>query len=328
VQLLEPQPSTEVVPLTEQEFELESGGGFKRDIDVDLPADLSSGTYGLALVVHQPTGPVVDVIPVQVGEGEQEPFQGEWPTEAALEMCPPPAAVATDPAAPLVALAKADLAQRLNVGPNEIAVQSVEPVEFPDASLGVPELGKLYAQVITPGYVIRLVVDDAVYEYHGSGDRVVFAPTSSPSMYQEVNIPEAGLVFEAPANWLQLEPECAWAPDGANSLRIGVKWMDIQPPQEVEAAMLPTPSQVIHSEPVELGWGSGRRFTVEVYAPAAQGGDTQAPVQSVETHVLIMVSLGDTRRAFDFYASGQTAEQLTILEPSLQHMLTTSALTD
>lgn len=92
--------------------------------------------------------------------------------------------------------------------------------------------------------------------------------------------------------------------------------------------MLPTPSQVVHSEPVELDRASGRRFTVEVYAPAAQGGDTQAPVQSVETHVLIVVSLGGTRRAFDFYASGQTAEQLDILEPSLQHMLETSALTD
>lgn len=234
-------------------------------------------------------------------------------------------------AQPLVDQAIADLAERLDVGPDEIAVQSVEATEFPDASLGVPEQGKVYAQVITPGYVIRLVVNSTVYEYHGSGERAVFAPTSSPTpapVYQEVNIPEAGLEFEVPAGWLRLEPEWAWAPDGANSLRLGVNWMDIQPPQEVEAAMLPTPSQIIHSEPVELDWGSGRRFTVEVYAPAAQGGDTQAPVQSVETHVLIVVSLGDTRRAFDFYASGQTAEQLAILKPSLQHVLTTSALTN
>jgi hypothetical protein len=104
--------------------------------------------------------------------------------------------------------------------------------------------------------------------------------------------------------------------------------MDIQPPQEVEAVMLPTSSQIIHSEPVELGWASGQSFTVEVYAPAAQGDDTRAPVQSVETHVIVVVSLGDTRRAFDFYAIGQTAEQLAILEPSLQHMLETSILTD
>ena len=156
-------------------------------------------------------------------------------------------------------------------------------------------------------------------------------PTSSPTpapVYQEVNIPEAGLVFGVPAGWLRLEPEWAWAPDGADSLRIGVNWMDIQPPQEVEAAMLPTRSQVIHSEPVELDWASGRLFTVEVYASAAQGDDTRAPVQSVETHVIFVVSPGGTRRAFSFYASGQTAEQLAILEPSLQYMLETSILTD
>lgn len=90
VQLLEPRPSSEVFPLTQLEFDLEPGGGFSRDVSVDLPAELSSGTYGLALVVHQPSGPIVDVIPVQVGEGEREPFQGEWPTEAALAVCPAP----------------------------------------------------------------------------------------------------------------------------------------------------------------------------------------------------------------------------------------------
>jgi len=90
VQLLEPLPSSVVIPLTQQDFSLETGGGFARDVSVDLPADLAAGTYGLALVVHQPTGPIVDVIPVQVGEGTREPFQGEWPTKAALEACPAP----------------------------------------------------------------------------------------------------------------------------------------------------------------------------------------------------------------------------------------------
>jgi len=91
MQLLEPAPSQVVMLLAEQDFDLEPGGGFARDVTVDLPAELTPGTYGLSLVVHQPTGPVVDVIPVWVGEGEPEPFQGEWPTRAALEMCSPPA---------------------------------------------------------------------------------------------------------------------------------------------------------------------------------------------------------------------------------------------
>jgi hypothetical protein len=87
VLLLEPMPSSVVIPLAEQAFSLESEGGFTQDVPVELPADL---TLGLALVVHKPGGPIVDVIPVQVGEGEREPFQGDWPTEAALDSCPAP----------------------------------------------------------------------------------------------------------------------------------------------------------------------------------------------------------------------------------------------
>jgi hypothetical protein len=90
VQLLEPMPSSVVIPLAEQEFSLESDGGFSQDVRVELPADLTSGIHGLALVIHKPTGPIVDVIPVQVGEDERESFQGNWPTEAALDTCPAP----------------------------------------------------------------------------------------------------------------------------------------------------------------------------------------------------------------------------------------------
>jgi hypothetical protein len=97
VQLLEPKPSSVVIPLAEQEFNLESGSGFARDVQVDLPADLAPGIHGLALVVHEPSGPIVDVTTVQVGRGEREPFQGEWPTEAALEACPAPNSAAGDP---------------------------------------------------------------------------------------------------------------------------------------------------------------------------------------------------------------------------------------
>ena len=79
-------------------------------------------------------------------------------------------------AQPLVDVARDDLAQRLSASRKEITVQSVEAVEFPDTSLGVPEPDRVYAQVITPGYIIILIVDNAVYEYHGSGNRIVFAP--------------------------------------------------------------------------------------------------------------------------------------------------------
>ncbi|MBC7334652.1 MAG: VCBS repeat-containing protein [Clostridia bacterium] len=712
VQLLEPVPSSVVISLTQQDFSLESGGGFARDVSVDLPADLVAGTYGLALVVHQPTGPVVDVIPVQVGEGTREPFQGEWPTEAALAACPAPqshdegpatqpvlfregfeaglagweagADVPQDPANPgqpvfwsiersadqasegassarftldgkqddgTIWLARPfevagdvplrvrltfdlwsesesfntlayvaayagprpptveedfDLSQTANQvtgwktytydlrllanpeGPvwvalgisavwetemtyyvdnvhveivpaeggqapgGRITVEGVEvsettvvvrgkstlpdgtcvsaelwadgapqawwPVDlcapvrqgawelvtplpegealrpgvqymvrayqpggpnivatFPfdldalplpptqepadDPTLLLPDSAELLAQasgdldgdgaaervflagfggspdrlgydfldlfVLTPstspqavagyelvwhsealagdraeslevrdingdgrlevlclqamgaaGETLQIVVwSEAGYgllrprggyfdgrEAFGEngvcledvdGDGLVeilagYGPaaestdvygwdrqaytyrhtlSASPAGYTRVDLTEAGLSLEIPTAWTQIDA-ATWVSPEDDAMRLGVRWAILEPPQEPEAVLLPTPSQIIHSEPVELSWASGRSFTVEVYAPAAQGGDTQAPVQSVETHMLIVVSLGDTRRAFDFFASGQTAEQLNILAPSLQHMLETSILTD
>jgi hypothetical protein len=90
VQLLDPTPSSVAIPLAEQEFSIRSDGGFTQNIGVELPADLTPGIHGLALVVHEPSGSIVDVIPVQVGEGDREPFEGDWPTEAALDSCPAP----------------------------------------------------------------------------------------------------------------------------------------------------------------------------------------------------------------------------------------------
>ncbi len=66
----------------------------------------------------------------------------------------------------LVAQARADLAQELGVAAEEIQVAAVEAVDWPDASLGCPEEGMMYAQVITPGYRIQLRVDGNSYEYH------------------------------------------------------------------------------------------------------------------------------------------------------------------
>lgn len=90
VQLLEPSPSVVAIPLAQEDFRLEPGASFSQDLRVELPADLPPGVHGLALVMHKPVGPIVEVIPVQVGGGESEPFDGDWPTDAALVACPAP----------------------------------------------------------------------------------------------------------------------------------------------------------------------------------------------------------------------------------------------
>ena len=147
-------------------------------------------------------------------------------------------------------------------------------------------------------------------------------PVASPTpAYQVVDIPAMGLRFEVPGDWQRIAPELAWSPAGSEDLSLGVNWIELQPPAEAEAALLPDHAQIIDAQALTLSCGEGRRFTVEVYAPAAQADDEQAPVASVQAHVIVTVQQGEVRRAFDLYAVAPTAEGLASLEPALAHLL-------
>lgn len=65
------------------------------------------------------------------------------------------------------------------VSPGQVRLIDYEPVEWPDTALGVPKPGRLYPQVITPGYRVRLRLDaaGAEVEYHtDQGSRIVRLP--------------------------------------------------------------------------------------------------------------------------------------------------------
>lgn len=79
-----------------------------------------------------------------------------------------------DPQKRVVGLARDDLAKRLKINPDEIELVSAEAVNWPDASLGNPQPGMMYAQVITPGYKIVLAAKGNRYQYHSSRQSVVF----------------------------------------------------------------------------------------------------------------------------------------------------------
>lgn len=81
----------------------------------------------------------------------------------------------------LIDTAKNDLAQRLAVPIDEIMLVQAESVVWPDGSLGCPQPGMQYAQVLTPGFLIRLQSGDQEYEYHtGRGSTVVSCENPSP----------------------------------------------------------------------------------------------------------------------------------------------------
>ncbi|VVB85938.1 Uncharacterised protein [uncultured archaeon] len=74
---------------------------------------------------------------------------------------------------PVIDLAKKDLAARLNITAGQIQLARLEKVDWPDTSLGYPEKGKMYAQMITPGFRIVLEAGGRSYEYHGDFKRVI-----------------------------------------------------------------------------------------------------------------------------------------------------------
>ena len=76
----------------------------------------------------------------------------------------------SQPMLPQVSEAIVDLAGRLGVAPQQLEVVSVEAVVWPDGSLGCPQPGMLYPQVVQDGMRIRLAVAGVIYEYH-SGER-------------------------------------------------------------------------------------------------------------------------------------------------------------
>jgi hypothetical protein len=66
----------------------------------------------------------------------------------------------------LIDQAVADLAKRLSVTPSEIEVVSSEEVIWNDGSLGCPEPGMAYIQILIEGHRIILKHGDKTYDYH------------------------------------------------------------------------------------------------------------------------------------------------------------------
>jgi len=107
------------------------------------------------------------------------------------------------PAAPALSAATRFLADQLGIPAEEVTIVSSEAVEWPDASLGCPQPGMTYAQVLTPGYLFRLRAAGAEYELHtdATGQSVVTCePTSSGLNNDPQATPEAA--FRALLAWL------------------------------------------------------------------------------------------------------------------------------
>ncbi len=88
-------------------------------------------------------------------------------------------------AEPAVEQAKRALAQQVGVPPDQVAVVSATAVQWPDSSLGCPQPGFAYSQVVTPGYLIVLQAGGKTYEFHSdrAGQRVVTCANPRPPLH-------------------------------------------------------------------------------------------------------------------------------------------------
>jgi len=72
-----------------------------------------------------------------------------------------------------IAAALDDLTGRLAVDKGAVEIVAVEKRMWSDTSLGCPQPGMMYAQVITPGFLIQLKACGKAYTYHASLNRAV-----------------------------------------------------------------------------------------------------------------------------------------------------------
>ena len=72
-----------------------------------------------------------------------------------------------DPTLPLVTAAVDDLAGSLGIEPDAVTVVDARAVTWPDGSLGCPEPGMMYTQVLVDGTLVVLEAGGRRYEYHG-----------------------------------------------------------------------------------------------------------------------------------------------------------------
>lgn len=81
----------------------------------------------------------------------------------------------------LVDKAKEDLIQRFSISASQISLVEARDVVWPNSSLGCPEKGMVYAEVLTPGYLVVLESSGNTFEYHaGFGGDIIYCENPTP----------------------------------------------------------------------------------------------------------------------------------------------------
>ena len=117
---------------------------------------LVTGCQPAAASSEAATAPIPSTLPIPTGNGSS--------TEG-VDMSTP--SINSDPKAErMIQLARESLAKQFYISEDEIRLATVKSVLWPDASLGCPEPGVIYAQVVTPGFQILFKANGKSFTYH------------------------------------------------------------------------------------------------------------------------------------------------------------------
>lgn len=131
--------------------------------------------------------------------------------------------------------------------------------------------------------------------------------------YEQIFVPATGAAVTVPADWNQTE--FRWSPTAEGEPYIGLDWVKVDLDWS-PTTMLPAEANLISREAVELDWGEGLRFQLEI--KDAEDGSTL-----VEEHLI-----GPLNRTtvYDLYAGGAGYQSLAEVNAAYETMIETFAV--
>jgi hypothetical protein len=115
----------------------------------------------------------------------------------AVLMTMPPESGADDPRDAAIALARQTVEKQSGIAAVDMKVEEAQAVDWPNAGLGCAQKGMMYAQMIVPGYRVRVRAGDTTYDVHVGNGRAIVCPEAPASEKDSYIGAAAGVSAEA-----------------------------------------------------------------------------------------------------------------------------------
>ena len=130
------------------------------------------------------------------------------PTQRATAMAQLPPTQADADLQSLIEKAKADLIKQFAIHADQIQVVEARAVTWPNASLGCPQPGQDYAQVLIPGYWVLLEAEGRQYPYHADrAEKLILCMSAAAGLGTEMP-----LFPPIPVNPTEIKDGEPWVP--------------------------------------------------------------------------------------------------------------------